>query len=133
MISLVVGILELPEDGHVDEVELLLDVEVTLLVVLCSRQALLHMPPQSLQVNIQVPLQGRQMLVYHGLDHSFLELVELLVWIALAQAFHVAGDPVHLVECVGKFVEGVVNSAIEAVDVLEIGSLSRDELLVLTQ
>ena len=130
---LVVCVLELPEDGHVDEVELLLHVEVALLVVLCSRQAFLHVPPQPLQVHVQVSLQRRQMLVHNGFDHPFLELVELLVWIVLAQAFHLADDPVHLLERVGKSAEGFVDSAVEATDLLEIGALRRDELWVLAQ
>lgn len=130
---LVVCVLELPEDGHVDEIQLLLNVEMTLLVVLGRRQALLDMPPQSLQVNVEVSLQWRQMLVNHGLDHSFLDLVQLLVGILVAQASHVAGDPVQLMEHVGKSVERLVNSAVKAVDVLEVGPLSREELLVLSQ
>lgn len=102
-------------------------------MVLCSRQALLDVPPQSLQVNIEVSLQWRQMLVNHGLDHSSLDLVQFLIGILVAQALHVAGDPVQLVEHIGKSVEGLVNSAVKAVDVLEISPLGREELLVLTQ
>jgi hypothetical protein len=98
---LVVCVLELPEDGHIDEIELLLDVEVALLVVLCRRQALLDMPPEPLEVHVEIPLQWRQVLMHYALYHPSLELVELLICVRLTQALHVTGGSVDLVECIG--------------------------------
>ena len=71
-----VRVLELTENGDIDEVQLLLDAHVLIVEFLLLSHAFLQMLSQSLQVNIEVSLDWSQLFNDYLFDHSSAEVID---------------------------------------------------------
>lgn len=72
---LVVSVLQLSKNCHVYQVKLLLDIDVTFLMVVSCGHALFNVPSESFEVNIKISFQWCKFLMDQSFNHSFLKCV----------------------------------------------------------